>query len=184
MLTSETGSAGQAGAREPEPIEWLALTGPPATVEVAGRRALAARISDVAPKALIASCVAAVAVTFAPWVHTGAAQRTSYQVVRAADRLQVLADGPQTVVSVAWAFLPFVAALAVVAVVAERRRLAAGLAVLVGVTELALALAVKIAPRSADWGTTAGSVLGSVLIAVALATAITARSTHDRPHSF
>lgn len=176
-VTSEPGSSGQAPVREPEQIEWLELGGPSTSAEPTVRPDLATRFAVVAPTALGAAAVAAVAVTFAPWLHTGAAHRTSYQMVRAADRLEVLSAGPQTAVSVAWAFLPFVAALAVVAVLVERRRIAAALAVLVGVTETFLALAVKIAPRSADWGTTAGLVLGSVLVVVALATAITARST-------
>lgn len=119
----------------------------------------------------------AVAVTFAPWLRTGSARRTSYEVALAADRLQVLAPGPQAAVSVAWAFLPLVAALASLAVMLDRRRLAAGLAAVVGLLEVALAALINNAPRSADWGAQAGLATGSTLVVVALATAWTTRST-------
>jgi len=126
---------------------------------------------------LVAVAAGAVAVTFAPWLRTGTATRTSYEVVRAADRLGVLSPGSQAVVSVAWSFLPLVAALAVLALVCDRVRLAAGLAATVGLVEVFLASAINNAPRSADWGAPAGLVLGSALVVVALATAWTTRSS-------
>ena len=126
---------------------------------------------------LLALLATSVANTFAPWLRTGSAHRTSHEVVHAADRLRVLSPGVQTLVSVLWAFLPFFAVLALAAVVARRPRLSSLPAALVGLTEVALASAIKIAPRSADWGTSAGFVLGSALIVVAVATAALARST-------
>ncbi len=133
-------------------------------------------VGSVAPWAVAALTVAAVAVTFAPWLRTGAARRTSHEVVRAADRLQVLDPGPQAAVSVAWSFLPLVACLAALAVVLGRPRLGAGLAAFVGVLEVALAIVIKNAPRSADWGATAGLAIGSALVVAAAATVCTTRS--------
>lgn len=121
--------------------------------------------------------IASVAVSFAPWLQTGTARRTSYQVVRAADRLQVLDPGIQAVVSVLWAFLPLLAVASIAALIAERTLLAAALAAAIGLMQVALASAVKIAPRSADWGTDAGFVAGLALVVAALGTASITRST-------
>ncbi len=139
-------------------------------------RSLAGLVGRVAPGALVVLAVAAVAVTFAPWLRTGAARRTSHQVVQAADRLEVLEPGAQAAVSVGWAFLPLVAALAVLAVLLDRPRLGAALAALVGLAVISLAVIINNAPRSADWGAPAGLAIGSALVAAALATACTSRS--------
>lgn len=134
-------------------------------------------LASVARRTLAVVAAGAVAVTFAPWLRTGTATRTSHEVVRAADRLAVLSSGSQAVVSVAWSFLPLVAALAVLALVLDRSLLAACLAATVGLVEVLLALAINDAPRSAEWGTPAGLALGSALVAVAVATAWTTRSS-------
>lgn len=126
--------------------------------------------------ALIAALAAGVAVTFAPWLHTGAAHRTSYGVVRAADRLDVLGDRWGTVVRGGWSFVPFLAALAIVALSVGWARTAAALAALVGLAEGFLALAVMRSPRSTDWGARGGLAVGVVLVMLALVTAIRRRS--------
>ena len=113
----------------------------------------------------------AVAVMFAPWLRTGSATRNSFQVVQAADHLDVLPAGPQAVISVVWAFLPLLAVLAVLALTVDRVPVAVGLMVVVGVVEAGFGTVVTNAPRSADWGATAGLALGLTLAVVALATA-------------
>ncbi len=120
---------------------------------------------------------AAVAVAFAPWLRTGTARRTSFQVVAASDHLDVLSAGLQTVVAGVWAFLPLLVVLAVLAATIGRWRLAAGLALLAGLIEAAFGLLVIHAPRSADWGATAGLAIGLALVVVALAAAWSTRST-------
>lgn len=137
----------------------------------------ASMVTRAAPWALTASTVVAVAVTFAPWLRTGSATRTSYEVVRSAERLEVMAARPQLVVSVVWAFLPMVSALSILASTLDRRYLAAGSAAVVGLAVAVLAAVVARAPRSADWGTQAGLASGSALVVVALAIAWTTRST-------
>lgn len=131
----------------------------------------------VAPWALTATTVVAVAATFGPWLRTGSATRTSYEVVRAGERLEVMTAGPQSVVSAIWAFLPMVAALSILASTLHRRYLAAGSAAVVGLAVAALAAVVTRAPRSADWGAQAGLASGSALVVVALAVAWTTRSS-------
>lgn len=138
---------------------------------------VAGRATRIAPVVVLVLLATSVATTFAPWLRTGAARRTSHQVVRAADRLDVLAPGPQAAVSVAWAFLPLVACLAALALVLDRPRLGASLAAAVGLVEVALALVVTNAPRSADWGVTAGLAAGVALVIAAAVTTRTGRST-------
>lgn len=113
----------------------------------------------------------AVAVMFAPWLRTGSAVRNSFEVVQAADRLDVLPGGPQAVISVVWAFLPLVAVLAVLALTVDRVPVAVVLTVVVGLVQAGFGAVVTNAPRSADWGATAGLALGLTLAVVALATA-------------
>ncbi|CAN5743463.1 hypothetical protein BH10ACT1_BH10ACT1_20750 [soil metagenome] len=127
---------------------------------------------------LVAALVIAVGATFAPWLRTGSATRTSYEVVQAAVRLEVLSDGPQALVSVMWAFVPLVGALGLLATVLGRTQLAVAAALVVGVAVTAFAGLVKSAPRSADWGATAGLASGPTLVVAALATSwITRRRT-------
>ena len=186
-MASDGGASGSSGPAAPAIVveqTWPPPDGSPGRVGAPSgpssppvRRPLRQEVRRSAPWALSVMAAVAVAVTFAPWLRTGAARRTSYQVVRAADRLQVLPPGPQAVITVAWAFLPLVAVLAAVAALWGRRRIGAALALLVGAGQVGLAVAVKFAPRAADWGTTAGLVAGSALVVVALVTAITSRST-------
>lgn len=118
----------------------------------------------------------AVADTFAPWLRSGSSQRTSYQVVRAAKELELLGGRWESVIRAVWSFMPFLAAVALVAVVLGRTRPGAGLAVVVGAMEAVLALVVMKSPRSADWGARAGLAVGLALVAIAMATAWTMRS--------
>ena len=144
--------------RRPEHLR--APGGPP---EVAGR---------VPAAAMAAALAAAVACTFAPWLRSGATDRHSYDVVRAADRLGVLDPGVQESVAAAWFFVPFVAAVALVLVTMQRHRLAAAAAASVGLGEVGLALAVSSSPRDAMWGARAGLAAGSSVLVLAVATAM------------
>lgn len=131
--------------------------------EVAGR---------VPAAAMAVALAAAVACTFAPWLRSGATDRHSYDVVRAADRLGVLDSGLQESVAAAWFFVPFVAAVALVLVTMQRHRLAAAAAASVGLGDVGLALAVSSSPRHAMWGARAGLVAGSLVLVLAVATAM------------
>ncbi|MCB0972026.1 MAG: hypothetical protein KDA97_11020 [Acidimicrobiales bacterium] len=112
--------------------------------------------------------VLAAALTFAPWIRTGAVRRTSHEVLRAAERLDVLAGGPAAAVPVLWALLPLAAALGVLALARGARRAAAGLGLGVGLLEVAMGLAVMRAPRSADWGAGGAVITGLLLVVVAI----------------
>ena len=126
---------------------------------------------------LVVALVAGIAITFAPWLRSGSSQRTSYGVVRAADRLDVLGGSWGVAVRGGWSFLPLAAACAGVAITLRRPRTAAALALVVGLAEASLAVVVMSSPRSTDWGARGGLAAGVALIAMALVTAHRARST-------
>ena len=81
--------------------------------------------------------VVCAAATFGPWLQSGSSRRTSYEVIRAAEDLDVLHGWVQPAAAAAWYFVPLLAALVVLAAVLERTVLAA---VLLAVTGLAVAL--------------------------------------------
>lgn len=123
-----------------------------------------------------ATVVLVVATTFAPWLRSGAAVRDSYGVVRAADRLGVVDGWARTVLAWTWPFVPFAAALALLALVVGRDRPAAALAVVVGVVVGVAALQVVRSPQPTGWGTVTGLALAPVLIVQAAVAARSPRS--------
>jgi hypothetical protein len=80
-----------------------------------------------------------------PWGGSGEVDRSSFELVRFARRLDVL-DGVAATLAVAWLSLPLVAALVIVAGWSGRRRWALATATLAGVAGAALALAVHRSP--------------------------------------
>lgn len=127
--------------------------------------------------ALVISAVASVAVTFAPWHHSGSAVRNSYDLLAAADRLGVLTGTARRALATAWAVLPFVAALSVVSLTLGARRTAAGLALTAGAVELVVSLVVMRIGDAAGWGAPAGAITGCALILAAIALVATGRET-------
>jgi len=130
---------------------------------------------------LVGLLIASVAATFAPWSRSGEARRSSYDVVRAADRLEVIGPTARRVGRVVWATLPVAAALALLAMARERRSLAAGIAGYVGVVQGSLALALDHAPDAADWGGAVALVLAASLIVTAAATIVSEKRTTSWP---
>ncbi len=124
---------------------------------------------------LVLTGAVAVASTFLPWLRTGSVTRSSYQVVQAADRLEVVSGAPRVALAVGWAFLPLVAALGLLALTLGRVRMAASAGFAVGLAISTLAVLVKSAPRSGDAGATVGLASGLTLLAAASATAWTTR---------
>jgi hypothetical protein len=165
------------GVAPPEAVTSRDDVAPQATVEPDAescRRPVV--MGRVARLSLVASAAATVAASFGPWLRTGGATRSSYEVVQAAERLEVLASGPQVAISAAWAFLPLLAVLSLLALALGRARLAAGVALVVGLLAVSLAFAVMNAPGSAEWGASAGLGAGLALIVATATTARTARS--------
>ena len=55
-----------------------------------------------------------------PWLRSGRAWRNSYEVVRTADRLGLVANGYESVLAVCWYLVPFLCGLTLTAIVLDR----------------------------------------------------------------
>jgi hypothetical protein len=121
--------------------------------------------------------VLCVAATFAPWVESGSATRSSYEVVRAAQDLGVLQGWLQPAAAAAWYFVPLVGALSVLALALDRPVPAAALLAVTGAAIALLSVKLMSGPLSTDWGTSAG-LIGGILALVAAAEVI----IHERRH--
>jgi hypothetical protein len=84
---------------------------------------------------------------FLPWVRSGGSARSSFAMVRSADRLGIVDDGLGLVVLRAWYLVPLVAASVVVLLTLHRPRTAAVVGfVLAGITASISILVVLAAP--------------------------------------
>jgi hypothetical protein len=88
----------------------------------------------------------AVAASLLPWVRIGTRERSSYELLAAARRLEVLDRGAERALLVAWRFLPLVVALGWLALFVGRRRLAGAAGLLAGISAIAVSTAVLRAP--------------------------------------
>jgi hypothetical protein len=126
-------------------------------------------VLDVALGALL---VVSVAATFAPWLRSGEARRSSYEVVRTADRLDLLGPSAERVGRIVWATLPLAAAVGLLALVRERRMLAGAAGAWVALAVGSLALALTRVPEVADDGVAIAAMAAAGLALVAGATLI------------
>ncbi len=141
-----------------------------------GRREQTARIVDVIAGAAL---VAAVAVTFAPWLRSGEARRNSHELVRTAERLGVFEGAAATAARVGWAFLPLVAAVGLFALVRGWRRTGLAAGVVVGVVVLVVGFGLQAAGDRADWGVTVAIVVGGVSAGTGTVGLISSRRGRD-----
>lgn len=100
-----------------------------------------------------------------PWGGSGEVDRSSFELVRFARRLDVL-DGVAATLAIAWLSLPLVAALVLVAGWSGRRRWALAAASVVGLAGLGLAWAVHRSPLLDRVGTRVTMVGAGVLVSV------------------
>ena len=138
---------------------------------------------DLLVVGLTASAAATVAVTFAPWPHSGSASRNSYQLLASAERLGIVEGTVQGVLAAAWPLVPLAVALGGVALALRRRLLAAGLVLAAASLEVVGAVIVLRADTGLRWGPRAALVVGAitVLLAVAFAAKTRAGSGADHP---
>jgi hypothetical protein len=126
---------------------------------------------------LAALCVAA---TFAPWLRSGDAHRSSYEVIRAAEDLDLLDGWLQPVAAAAWYFVPLLGALVLLAAVLGRPILAAVLLGVTGASVSLLALGLTSGPLSTDWGSVAGMVGGILAVLAAAEWIVHERRNRER----
>jgi hypothetical protein len=144
------------------------------TTAITGEPVPASRVQAISsaaralPWVIVALLTAGVASTFAPWVRTGAARRTSYEAVRSAARLDLVEGTGAELFRVLWPFVPLVACLAILAIVLERPRLGALLGGFVGLALVTFAVLVSRVPDLGDWGVTAGLLLGGSVVATSI----------------
>lgn len=117
------------------------------------------------------AALAAVAVTFAPWHHSGSATRNSYELLASADRLGIVEGSLNRVLTVAWPLVPLAMALGGVALALGRRRAGASLMMVGAVLEVLGALIVLSANTTVRWGAQAALVIGLVTAGFAVAVA-------------
>lgn len=105
--------------------------------------------------------------SFMPWARSGTRQRSSYELVRVADRLDLLPGGWQAGAARAWFAVPLVAVLAATAPLWRPplvRRAGSIAAVLVSVFALVLVVIVHRSPLSTDVGATTSAIGATVTL--------------------
>jgi hypothetical protein len=126
----------------------------------------------------LVAATCAVAASLLPWVRTGARERSSYELLAAARRLEVLDSGAEHALLVAWRFVPLVVALGWLALALGWRRVAAAAGVIAGIAAIAVSTAVLRAPLfilRAVYGTT---ICGGVAL---LAAVVSLRPSKEQP---
>ena len=79
-----------------------------------------------------------------PWLRSGRAWRNSYEVVRTADRLGLVANGYESVLAVCWYLVPFLCGLTLTAIAFDRPWLALlGSVAIAALTTLMTAVAIR-----------------------------------------
>ncbi|MCP4085280.1 MAG: hypothetical protein GY745_09570 [Actinomycetia bacterium] len=112
--------------------------------------------------------VVGVGTMFLPWASSGQTSRNSIELMRSADRLDLLDGWMASVGLGVWLAMPFVAAAAVVALTLGHRLLGTALGAVVAVTLVAGVWAVKAAPLRADGGMTVALIVGVLTMAFTL----------------
>jgi hypothetical protein len=139
------------GGRGGEPISH--------TVEPGRARPVRLRVSNRQPGRSASTAVALVGAvgvlgaSFLPWVRSGGAHRTSYELVRAAERLDVV-SGRAALVARAWYLLPLVVAAACLAASLGRLRVSLALSAVAGAAATLLAALVGRSPLTTEVGWT------------------------------
>jgi hypothetical protein len=132
--------------------------------------------------ALLAA-TAVLAASFLPWGRSGAADRSSYDLVAAAVDLEVL-EGGAAQAARAWYLLPAAVGAAWLAEALGRPLARTALPAVIGASGLALAVATVRSPLVEQPATTFTAIAGAIAIGAALAGWLGARSSnHDRSRS-
>jgi hypothetical protein len=97
---------------------------------------------------MTAGAVVVIAGSLSPWVASGAAQRTSYEVFDLIDRLGFARSGAFGIAIRAWPFVPLLVVAATIAAWWTRWRAAAALGTAGGIYALAVSATIRRAPGS------------------------------------
>lgn len=138
------GPAVVGGQRREQPNDRGPVAGPGALLAVAGLLGI-----------LVAS--------FLPWGRSGDAARTSYELVDAAGRLEVVSGAGATAVR-GWYLMPLLVACTWLAAARRHLLMTATLSALVGSAAIGLAAAVRASPVGAEIGTSVALVAGAMAL--------------------
>ncbi len=116
--------------------------------------------------------VVIVVCSFLPWGASGRAERTSWELLRSAERLDVLHGFGQEAGAVAWYFAPVAVAVIWLGAVWRRPLLVAVLGIAVGGLGIALAMAVRASPLQPEVGASATIAAGGLAVVSAAFTAL------------
>lgn len=108
---------------------------------------------------------------FLPWVHSGDSTRSSFAMVRSADRLGIVDDGAGLVLLRAWYLMPLVAAAVVVLVALDRLRPAAVVGLVLAAITAPIALLVTVVAPEPGSGPLVVLVGAAVTVGAAIALA-------------
>jgi hypothetical protein len=111
----------------------------------------------------VAGVLGILVASFLPWGRSGDAVRTSYELVDAAGRLEVVSSAGATV-ALGWYLMPLLVACTWLAAVRRHLLVAATLSALVGSAAIGLAAAVRASPVGTEIGTSVALVAGAVAL--------------------
>lgn len=119
---------------------------------------------------MVVAVVASIVSTFLTWGVSGARGRSSYELVRSAERLLLLDDGAPRAVGTAWLALPLIGAIVVALLLVGWNRGARVVALLQGVALSGAAGAIIWSPGPVreGWGARLGLIGGLLLAILAL----------------
>jgi hypothetical protein len=109
----------------------------------------------------VGGAVGVVVGSFLPFARSGSATRTSYEVVRAAERLEVV-TGSLATLAKGWYLAPLLAATAWLAAALGRRVTVIASCVILSIAALALGASLTSSPLRADVGVHIASLSGAV----------------------
>ena len=127
----------------------------------------------------VTAAVGVVICAFLPWAASGRASRTSFELLRSAERLDLLHGGWQHAMTIGWYLMPVAVAVLWLASVTVRPVIVAILGTAVGALAVVLALTVRSSPLRPEIGTSATIVTGGLAAVGAAATAWTTRRPHE-----
>ena len=129
-----------------------------------GARSAVRSVSGSRPATLaVAGAMGVLAASFLPWARSGEAGRTSYEIVAAARRLDVV-HGVWATAAAGWYLVPLLVVATGLAAALGRRVATATLSAVVGSAAAGLAAAVEASPLDAEMGTSVALAAGATAL--------------------
>lgn len=141
------------------------------------------RAAQVATGALLVGTAVVVVGAFLPWVRSGTSSRSSFAMVRSADRLGIVDGGVGLLVLRAWYLVPLIAAAVVVLETIHRRRAAAVVGLALSAVVAAVAALVLVAAPDPGVGPVVAIAGAAMVLAGAVVALVDRRRSRPRATS-